>query len=140
MLPFTMNLRALLTLTGGLLLPALAAGRPAHDRTVLAGTGRSMLPALPEACRLVVVRVPFEDVHADETDGDVVATRLRGINVVHRAIGRLPDGSLITRGDNNPGADAILTTARNYVGIVVGFEEPGSAGHVLAPVPPRTGG
>lgn len=128
-----MNLRAVLTLVGGLLLPALAAGQPGADRTVLTGTGRSMLPTLPVECRLVVVRVRFDDIKVGEADGDIVATRLNGVRVIHRAIGRLPDGSLVTRGDNNAGPDTGLTTEQNYVGVVLGFEEPGAVGKLVIP-------
>ena len=135
-----MNLRAVLTLAGGLLLPALVAAQLGADRTVLTGMGRSMLPTLPEECRLVVVRVPFAEIRANEIDGDIVATRVQGVCVVHRAIGHLPDGSLITRGDNNPGADAAVTTERNYVGVVLGFEEPGAVGQLISPPARRSRG
>lgn len=128
-----MNLRAILTLSGGLLLPALVAGQESVDRTVLTGSGKSMLPTLPEECRMVVVRVRFGEIKVGETDGDIVATRLNGVAVVHRAIGRLPDGSLVTRGDNNAQPDAGVTTERNYVGVVLGFEEPGAIGRLVIP-------
>jgi hypothetical protein len=133
-----MNLRVLLMLAGGLLLPVLVAGQSGADRAVMAGTGRSMLPTLPGECRLVVVRVPFSDIKVGEADGDIVATRLNGVSVVHRAIRRLADGSLVTRGDNNPEPDAVVTTERNYVGVVLGFEEPGAIGKLVAPAARRT--
>jgi hypothetical protein len=130
-----MNFRAILTLAAGLLLPVLADAAP--DRTVLAGTGRSMLPTLPEACRLVVVRIPFDEIRVGESDGDIVATRLHGISVVHRAVGRLADGSLVTRGDNNPAPDEASTSEANYVGVVRGFEEPGEPGKLAMPAARR---
>jgi hypothetical protein len=118
-----------------LLLSCPGAGLMAQGRTCLIGMGRSMLPTLPEYCRLVVVRVPLADVSVGEFDGDIIATRLNGRNVVHRVITRRPDGSLVTRGDNNPETDAGVTTAQNYVGVVVGFEKPGSVGELLEPAP-----
>lgn len=99
------------------------------------GRGRSMLPTLPEYCRMVVVRIPLREVRVGELDGDIVATRLNGNIVVHRAVGRRPDGSLVTRGDNNPEADRGVTTAQKYVGVVVGFEKPGSVGELVEPAP-----
>ncbi len=134
-----MNLRACFSLAAGLLVPVLTAAQPGPARTVLAGTGSSMLPTLPEACRLVVVRVPFGDIRVGENDGDIVVTRLRGIRVIHRAVGRRADGSLITRGDNNPGADALATTEENYIGVVHGFEEPGEVGQLTIPSARRSG-
>ena len=106
-----------------------------RERTCLIGMGPSMLPTLPEYCRLVVVRVPLGEVNVGELDGDIVVTRLNGSNVVHRAISRRSDGRLVTRGDNNPKADSGVTTKRNYVGVVTGFEKPGTVGELLAPAP-----
>jgi signal peptidase I len=136
-----MRFRAILTFAGGLLLSAVAAAQPGADRTVMSVTGSSMRPTFSGECRLVVVRVPFDDIKVGEVDGDIVATRLNGVNVVHRAVGRLPDGSLVTQGDNNPGPDAIVTTERNYVGVVRGFEDPGAVGQLVTPAPrPAVGG
>lgn len=92
-----------------------------------------MLPTLPAECRIVVVRIPFGEVRVGVEDGDIIATRLNGLDVVHRAIGRLSDGSLVTRGDNNPRHDPLVTTERNYVGVVTGFEKPGTIGELLVP-------
>lgn len=121
----------------GLLLCLAGSGAElrAQDRTCLIGTGPSMLPTLPEYCRLVIVRVPLGEVYVGEFDGDIIATRLNGSNVVHRAIERRPDGSLVTRGDNNSEPDAGATTEQNYVGVVIGFEKPGSVGELLEPAP-----
>lgn len=128
-----MNLRGFLSLAGGLLAPVLVAGELAADRAVMIDTGRSMLPTLPVECGVVVVRVPFEEVRVGERDGDIVATRLNGVSVIHRAIGRRPGGSLVTQGDNNRRPDAMVTTERNYVGVLVGFEDPGAMGKLVTP-------
>ncbi|HWA25063.1 MAG TPA: S24/S26 family peptidase [Lacunisphaera sp.] len=132
-----MNHRAHFLRAVGILVPFLAfASNPeAPQRTCLFGSGRSMLPTLPTVCRVVVVRVPFAEVRADAQDGDIIATRLNGLGVTHRAVARLPDGSLVTQGDNNGRADAGLTTGLNYVGVVVGFEQPGTVGELVAPAP-----
>lgn len=135
-----MKLRTLLMLMLGLHLPGPAPAQAAPDRTVLLGTGKSMLPTLPEECRLVVVRIPFGQVRVGATDGDIVATRIEGLNVVHRAVGRRADGSLVTRGDNNPEADALATTERNYVGVVRGFEGSAEIGQLLVPAARRIAG
>lgn len=127
--------RARLTAGFSLALVLLCPGLRGQERTCMIGRGPSMLPTLPEHCRLVVVRIPLADVSAGEFDGDIVVTRLNGSSVVHRAIGRRPDGSLVTRGDNNPEADPGVTNERNYVGIVVGFEKPGAVGELQEPAP-----
>ena len=134
-----MNFRAVILLVGFGLLPVLLAGRSAPERTAMTGNGRSMLPTLPEACRLVVLRVPIGEVRVGALDGDIISTRLNGVGVVHRAVRRLHDGSIVTRGDNNPGPDSMLTTERNYVGVVIGFEKPGSTGELSTPAPRSTG-
>lgn len=118
-----------------LFLSCPGAGLMAQGRTCLIGMGRSMLPTLPEYCRMVVVRIPFAEISVGELDGDIIVTRLNGGSVVHRAVGRRPDGSLVTHGDNNPGVDADVTTEENYVGVVTGFERPGSVGELLVPAP-----
>lgn len=134
-----MNTRAALALAGGVWIATLATALPAadrtlfRDRTILHGEGKSMLPTFPESCRLVVVRVPLAEVKVGLLDGDVISTRYRGRNVVHRAVRRLPDGRLVTWGDNNPAPDRDITTETNYVGIVVAFEHPGSPGEPRRP-------
>ena len=59
--------------------------------------------------------------HATYAVGDVVVYPVpdgpgAGIDVVHRIIGFQPDGSLITRGDNNHGPDPWHPTAASVVG------------------------
>ena len=125
-----LNLRILITCAG-----AIAASLGAAERTCMIGTGRSMLPTLPEFCRMLIERIPFDQVRVGERDGDIVATRLNGRDVTHRAIARRSDGSVITRGDNNSEADSVATTERNYVGVVVGFEKPGTVGELMVPSP-----
>src|SRR5690348_14767119 len=111
-----MNTRAALAMAGSVWLVALATALPGadrtlyRDRTTLHGEGKSMLPTFPEACRLVVVRVAFAEIKVGLLDGDVISTRYQGRNVVHRAVRRLPDGSLVTWGDNNPSPDRETTT------------------------------
>lgn len=135
--PVAIHAWSLRALFGSVFLSALvlAPGAEAPERTCMIGTGRSMLPTLPEICRMVVVRVPLDEVKAGARDGDIIATRLNGIEVVHRAVSRRPDGSLVTRGDNNAQPDTDVTTERNYVGVVVGFEKPGAVGELLVPAP-----
>ena len=134
-----MNTRAALALAGSVWLVALVTALPGSDRTLfrdrttLYGEGKSMLPTFPEGCRLVVVRVPIAEVKVGSIDGDVISTRYRGRNVVHRAVQRRPDGSLVTWGDNNPAPDRETTTETNYVGVVVAFEHPGSPGEARLP-------
>jgi hypothetical protein len=131
------SLRTLFALACGVLLPVLTLGSDPElpGRTCMIGTGRSMLPTFPEACRMVVVRVSIEAVKVGERDGDIIATRWNGRGVVHRVIGRRPDGSLVTRGDNNPRPDSFVTTEENYVGVVIGYEKPGAVGELVAPAP-----
>ena len=102
------------------------------ERTSLVGTGRSMMPTLPERCLLAVVRVPFAEIRTGSGDGDIIATRVNGVTVTHRAIARLEDGSVVTQGDNNARADPVVTTEQNYLGVVVGFEKPGTVGELVA--------
>ncbi len=134
-----MNTRAALAMAGSVYLAVLATALPGadrtlfRDRTTLYGEGKSMLPTFPEGCRLVVVRVPFSEVKVGLLDGDVISTRYRGRNVVHRAVRRLADGSLVTWGDNNATPDRETTTEANYVGIVVAFEHPASPGQAKSP-------
>jgi hypothetical protein len=125
----------LMLAASGLMSAGPTTGQPVLERTALVGRGRSMLPTLPEACRLVVVRVPLREVRVGVADGDIVATRLNGVRVIHRAVERRPDGSLVTWGDNNARHDPLPTTEQNYVGIVIGFETPGQAGELVPPAP-----
>jgi hypothetical protein len=136
---FAWRLGGLFVMACGVFLPVLAlgSGPETPERTCLVGTGRSMLPTLPEFCRLVVMRVPLNEIKAGNQDGDIIVTRLNGRVLVHRAISHRADGSVVTRGDNNPGPDAGATTERNYVGLVLGFEKPGTVGELLAPGPRR---
>lgn len=92
-----------------------------------------MLPTLPEACRLVLVRIPFAEVRVGRLDGDLVSTRLNGKNITHRAVARLPDGRLVTWGDNNSKPDPLPTGESNYVGIVAGFEPVNRPGELVRP-------
>lgn len=110
-----------------------------HERTALRGEGRSMLPTLPESCRMALVRVPFAEVRAGPTDGDVITVRVNGKSITHRAVRRLPDGRIVTWGDNNPRPDPTPIAERNYVAVVVGFENPARPGELalLASRPAR---
>jgi hypothetical protein len=134
-----MNTRAAFAMAGSVWLAALATALPGSDRTLfrdrttLHGAGKSMLPTFPESCRLVVVRVPFAEVRVGLADGDVISTRYHGRNIVHRAVRRLPDGSLVTWGDNNLSPDRETTTETNYVGVVVAYEHPATPGETKAP-------
>lgn len=134
-----MNTRAALAMAGSVWLAALATALPGadrtlfRDRTTLYGEGKSMLPTFPGGCRLIVVRVPLAEVKVGPLDGDVISTRYRGRNVVHRAVRRLPDGSVVTWGDNNAAPDRETTNEANYVGIVVAFEHPAAPGETRLP-------
>ncbi len=136
-----MKTRAVLAFAGSVLLPVLVFAQPANERllfrerTSFLGRGTSMLPTLPESCRLAVVRVPFAEVKVGLLDGDVITTRLNGKKVTHRAVQRLPDGSIVTWGDNNPAPDQKVTTEANYVGVIASFEDPATPG--IAALPPQ---
>src|SRR4051812_23271440 len=111
-----MKTRAVLAFAGSVCFTVLAAAQRDdarllfRERTSFLGQGTSMLPTLPESCRLAVVRVPFEQVRVGPRDGDVITTRLHGKKVTHRAVRRLADGSIVTWGDNNSGPDPGVTT------------------------------
>lgn len=139
-----MKLRVVLALAGSVLLltalPAQEADRTLfRERTSIHGQGKSMLPTLPAACVLALVRVPFAEIKVGLLDGDVISTRINGRNVLHRAVARRPDGSIVTWGDNNPQPDAVITTERNYIAVIIGYEDPARPGEVqrLASRAPR---
>lgn len=105
----------------------------AGDRVFMISEGASMLPTLPVYARIVVEAVPFDNVKIDSVDGDIIATRLSGMVIVHRAVAKLDDGSIVTRGDNNAHADAISTAKANYIGIVRGYEDVKRVGELIVP-------
>lgn len=134
-----MKSRAVLAFAGSALFATLAPAKQDVDRslfrerTSFLGRGTSMLPTLPESCRLALVRVPLAEIKVGLLDGDVIATRLHGKKVTHRAVQRLPDGSIVTWGDNNPAPDRGTTNETNYVGLILSYEHPGSVGEALVP-------
>jgi signal peptidase I len=136
-----MKTRAVLAFAGSVFFSGLAFAEPDGDRllfrerTSFLGQGTSMLPTLPESCRLAVVRVPFAKVKVGLLDGDVITTRLNGRKVTHRAVRHLVDGSIVTWGDNNPAPDRVVTTEANYVGVITSFEDPATPG--VAAIPAR---
>lgn len=139
-----MKFRVVLALAGSVLslsaLPAQEADRTLfRERTSIHGQGKSMLPTLPEACVLALVRVPFAEIRVGLLDGDVISTRINGRNIMHRAVARRPDGGIVTWGDNNPQPDAGVTTEQNYIAVVIGYEDPAKPGEVqrLASRAPR---
>lgn len=134
-----MQIRAVLAFAGSALFSSLGYAQDGGERslfperTSFLGQGTSMLPTLPESCRLTVVRVPWAKIKVGLLDGDVITTRLHGRKVTHRAVRRLPDGSIVTWGDNNAGPDRDVTTETNYVGVIVSYEDPAKPGTASAP-------
>ena len=84
--------------------------------------GGSMTGTFRPGDRLVIEPVPFSAIVA----GDVVAfvppmDEVAQYPWVHRVVSVTP-GGLVTRGDNNPHADAVLVTAENLLGRVTRVE------------------
>lgn len=66
---------------------------------------------------IIIKNVSFDDVDVD--DIIVYYNSSKNINIVHRIIERYPDGSFLTKGDNNSSDDGIPITKDIYLGKVV---------------------
>lgn len=76
--------------------------------------GISMLPTLEEGDAVVVLNVPYGDIH----QGDIIVydppCSATGYSVIHRVV-EITSGGFITRGDNNPGTDQALRIAASPI-------------------------
>jgi signal peptidase I len=88
--------------------------------------GGSMLGTFRPGDCLTVEPVPIEHIRPGDVVAFLGAAREDGAEelVAHRVIAITP-GGLVTRGDNNPHADAVLVTAGNLLGRVTHFERDG---------------
>ena len=86
----------------------------APGRLTAAGSGESMLPIYGDTTMLVINMVPYETLQP----GMIVAYRnSRGLEVVHRLIGKQARGWRVA-GLNNERADDDLVTPKNFIGVV----------------------
>jgi hypothetical protein len=70
--------------------------------------------------RIAIIDMQPFDLVRTGLDGDVVVFLDElGRYLIHRAVARNPDGSMVARGDNNPRPDRTLITRQNYMGIEV---------------------
>jgi len=77
----------------------------------------SMEPTIKVNDIIIIKDISFNEL--EERDIIVYYNNIENINVVHRIKYFNEDGSITTKGDNNPVEDAIHTTEANYIGKVV---------------------
>jgi hypothetical protein len=86
----------------------------AEGRSAAAGAGTSMLPIYGDNTMLVINAVPYDTLKTGMT---VAYLNSRGIEVVHKLIGKEARGWLVA-GLNNEEADRELVTPENLIGVV----------------------
>jgi hypothetical protein len=86
----------------------------AEGRSAAAGAGNSMLPVYGDNTMLVINAVPYDTLQLGMT---VAYRNSRGIEVVHKLIGKESQGWRVA-GLNNEEADDELVTPLNLIGVV----------------------
>lgn len=99
-----------------------------HGKVILPWTtmsiGKSMEPTIHAGDLVTISEFPYENLESGMIIARFSISDSEHV-VTHRIIGKLQDGTFITRGDNNELNDIDVMTRENYVGIVrKGGEKP----------------
>ena len=95
----------------------IAAGLERDGRVRAVFSGRSMLPTLRNGMRLLVEKIPPEDVRPS----DIIMYKKGDSIIAHRVIKIIPDGGasvFITKGDNHAYVDSSYIPREDLMGIV----------------------
>lgn len=78
----------------------------------------SMDPTIKKDDVVLISHKSFDEIHVDPDDGDIIIYYNPDFNifVIHRAVGYHEDGTIMTKGDNNPVTDTIHVNEEMYRG------------------------